>query len=211
MAYLMVLGLDGEWKSHPLYICSTNICRTHMVVIVKFDGGQRYVADVGFGGDGAIQPLLLTDDQLTQNLGFQEMRLIKTGLDLFSDSDQKIWIYQTRNGEDKPWQSNYCFPEIEFLPQDYEVMSRWTSTHPESFLTHTITAVRMLMRNGEVYGKIMLVGADVKQNTGGRTETLCTCKSEAERIEVLENHFGIFLNPGEKNAIKGKKTEIRNA
>jgi arylamine N-acetyltransferase len=180
-----------------------------MVDIVTLSDQEMYVVDVGYGGDGAIRPLPLVEGTITPNIGRQEMRLTKDHKGPLVRQSNDLWTYQIRNGTDKPWQTNYVFTEIEFTPQDFRIMSYFTSTHPDSYMVNTLVAVKMLMNDeGEIYGKLMLAGADLKRNTGGRTETLLTCKTEGERVAVLEEHFGIKLSQEERDAIHGSKTRI---
>lgn len=95
-----------------------------------------------------------------------------------------------------------CFGELEFLQQDFEVMSFFVNNSPQSWFTTTVVAVRMMLENDEIVGKMMLWGPDVKQNTGGRTRLLKTCETEAERIEVLEKEFGLVLDREEREGIR---------
>jgi len=38
-----------------------------------------------------------------------------------------------------------CFTAVEFLPQDYAVMSYYVNNSPQSWLTTTVVAVKMLL------------------------------------------------------------------
>jgi arylamine N-acetyltransferase len=185
----------------------------HIVNIVTFPTGEKYVVDEAFGGDGPTLPMLLTTNNVTTNLGTQQVRYMDEPLEQLT-TDQKFWIYQYRNGVDKEWNSFYAFTEQEFLFQDFDVMSWFTSTNGAvSFQTTTILIVKFL-RNGDevgsrINGKIMLVNGAVKKNLGGRTELLMTCETEQERIEALESVFEITLSEEEKEGIRGYATELR--
>ena len=130
------------------------------------------MVDVGFGGDGATKPLPLISGHVEQNLGPQEIRLIYSTISQQADQSKKVWIYQYRNGADKDWNSFYCFPEVEFLPQDFEIMNYFTSTNSGAmnFQTKIVLIVRFLREGEIIVGKIMLVDGVVKKNLGGRTE-----------------------------------------
>ncbi|KAK2761689.1 N-terminal acetyltransferase [Arachnomyces sp. PD_36] len=200
----------------------------HIVNIITLPDGSKYMSDVGFGGDGATKPLpLLPDGQATHNsIGTQEIRLIHDfipGQTERDDESRKLWIYQYRNGEGMDWNSFYCFPEVEFLEADFEVVNYYTGTHPvESFQVRTVLVVKFLMDRGEeggrdgeggtgtgIYGKVMMVNGDVKMNLGGKTSVVKRCRTEEERIEALREYFGIVLTEEEREGIRGWTTELR--
>lgn len=57
---------EGEWEGW-----------SHMVNIVTLSSGLKYMLDVGFGGNGPIQPLLLDPSAaLTQHIAPAEARLV---------------------------------------------------------------------------------------------------------------------------------------
>lgn len=175
----------------------------HIVNIVTFSDGARYMVDVGFGGDGPTKPLRLVDGEVTRNLGTQEMHLMYENIVSNADPRQRLWVYNIRNNKNDYWKAAYCFTEVEFLQQDFEVMSFFVNASPQSWFTTTVVAVRMLVEKHEIVGKVMLWGGDVKENNGGRTKLLMTCESEEERVEMLKAKFGIVLDKEEQEAIKG--------
>lgn len=69
-------------------------------------------------------------------------------------------------------------------------------------------ACRTSITGEEIYGKRMLVDGVVKENLGGKTKILKECKTEVERVEALQEYFGIELTDDEKEAISGYKTEL---
>ena len=183
---------------------------SHVVNIVTLPveaGGasQRYMVDVGFGGDGPTRPLPLTSGAVTRNLGTQEIKLVNENIVSNVDPGQKLWVYKIRNHGRDEWKDCYCFPELEFLPQDYEVMSYFVNNSPASWFTTTVVAVRMLLdeKGEEVVGKEMLWGAEVKRNMGGKTQLVKTCRTEEERIMVLRDVFGLVLSQEDRAGIAG--------
>jgi arylamine N-acetyltransferase len=210
-------------------LCLLTYYRVHIVNIVTFPDGSRWTSDVAFGGDGPTEPIELKNGASILNLGTQDARLTRgfiPGQSEQDDLERRWWIYECRNGEDKPWHSFYCFSDrVEWLVQDFGVSNWFTGHSPESFQTTTVLAVKFLRRpktmnakeaqNGdedgvqEVYGKVMLVNETVKENLGGKTRLLQECKSERERIEALKKWFGIDLDEEEQRAIDGFKTAIR--
>lgn len=180
-----------------------------MVNIVTLNDGNKYMLDVGFGGNGPTQPLLL-DAFKSQVLQIEpaEMRLTKQNIAENTDPDQRLWVYQHRINPDVEWLSIYCFTELEFLPQDYQVMNFYTSQSRTSWFTYRIACVKMIMEKGKLVGTVMLVGGDVKRRIKGHTEHLETCENEQERVKALEKYFDIKLGPDEIGGIKGMVTAL---
>lgn len=113
-----------------------------------------------------------------------------------------------------------CFTALEFLPQDYAVMSYYVNNSPQSWLTTTVVAVKMLLDHEQredrkqfsneeqpedviVVGKEMLSGAELKRNMGGRTQLVKMCATEQERVDVLRDIFGLVLPEEERMGITG--------
>lgn len=181
-----------------------------MVNIVTLDDGKKYMLDVGFGGTGPIRPLLLdAEHSTTQGIEPAEIRLVKRNIPQNSDPHQRLWVYEHRNDPQSEWLAMYCFTELEFLPQDYEMMNFWTSQSRKTWFTYRIVVVQMGMEEGKVVGTLMLVGGDLKRRVRGETEHLKTCTNEAQRVEALSEWFGIEFSDHEKAGIKGMVTELR--
>jgi arylamine N-acetyltransferase len=179
------------------------------VNIIILPDGSRYSCDVGFGGDGPTRPLPLISGNIIPNLGSQEIRLQHEVIPDYLTEPQKLWVYQYRNGAAKPWNSFYTFGENEWLPRDFDAINYWASTYPDTIQTNNMLIVRFLKRpESGIYGKVMLVNNEVKQNLGGKTSLLQTCKTENERIEVLKSVFDITLSDEERLGIKGRLTEL---
>jgi arylamine N-acetyltransferase len=166
------------------------------------------MVDVAFGGDGAVKPLPLIDGHITQNIGTQQLRLVYDNIEQQFDKKQKFWIYQYRNNPNLPWNSFYHFSETEFIKEDFGVMSYYTSTNTESFLLYATIVVKFLRKDNEISGKVMLANHEVKQNTGGRTRVIKTCKTEQDRIDALKEYFGITLTADEQRGIRGLPSEL---
>lgn len=175
--------------------------------IVRLPNGQEFHLDAAFGGDGPTSPLPLISGQITQNLGAQEVRLIYDNMPKQTRKEQKVWIYQYRNGAEKPWNSFYAFAELEFFQEDFEVMNRftsWDAVQKKSFV------VVKFLRNGEtdglpllegegeqkgegvfVVGKIMMVNDEIKLNMGGRTRVIDSYDTDEGRFAALKRWFSI--------------------
>ena len=75
--------------------------------------------DVGFGPNGPTKPLLLENGTSAVSISPAEMRLVEDKISPNADSNQAVWIFQTRSDPEKGWVSAYCFYDIEFLPEDF--------------------------------------------------------------------------------------------
>jgi arylamine N-acetyltransferase len=177
---------------------------------VTLPDGTKYMLDVGFGGDGPTKPLPLISGHVEQNLGTQEIRLVHGNIPEQTNKLQKLWIYAYRNGIDEEWNSFYCFPELEFLPADFEIMNFYTSTAHTAlnFQTRTVLIVRFLRVEQRMVGKVMLVNGEVKRNMGGKTSIVKVCGTEKERVDTIREHFGIILTDEEKESVKGRNVEL---
>jgi hypothetical protein len=126
--------------------------------------------------------------------------------------EQKVWIYQYRNGVEKPWNSFYSFAELEFFQDDFEVINRFTSW--DAVQKRRFVVVRFL-RNGEdrglsisegngvvgdgdvfVVGKVMMVNNVVKLNMGGRTRIVDSFEDDEGRFMALRKWFNVSLDHG---------------
>ena len=195
--------------------------RTHIVNIVHLPDGQKFALGVAFGGDGPTTPLPMLDNEpppTIQNLGAQQVRLVRDTMSKQRLRKPKAWMYQYRNGEDKEWNSYYSFPEMKFFQEDFEVMNWWTCTR--TLHCRIVLAVKFLRegttslcREDEdevpIVGKIMLVNDTVKVNMGGRTQTIHTFHSEEGRLQALQTYFGIRLTREEAGGIHGWRTALR--
>ncbi|KAF2174258.1 hypothetical protein M409DRAFT_62345 [Zasmidium cellare ATCC 36951] len=186
----------------------------HITCIVTFPDGSQYSDDVGFGGDGPTAPLPLLSGRVHENLGAQEVRLIREWLQeqkKRTDERDMYWVYQYRNSEDQPWRSFYAFLEIEFLPKDWAVVN-WFTGHNAASLHFDKVLVVLFLIDGEaqpqVVGKRMLVDGTVKENLGGKTSVVVECRTEQQRIAALREYFGIALAEEESEAMHGWRTEL---
>lgn len=185
-----------------------------MINLVTIDGA-KYMIDVGFGGWSApTSPLRLERnacDTTTTQIAPARMRLAWKNVDGNTDPNQRLWVYQHRSNNESPWLDMYCFSELEFLPQDYELMNYWTSTSPKVWFTQKVICAKMVIDspdNAELVG-IMILQDDLKLRIHGRTESQQTFKNEEERVSVLDRVFGINLSKPERAGIKGLVSELK--
>src|ERR1700710_2070824 len=149
--------------------------------------GKRYMVDVGFGPSGPTHPLPLVENEISVNVGEQQMRLIYDTIPDFTDSSQKLWIYQLRNAADLPWLPTYAFTEMEFTPRDFMVTNHFTSTHRTSWFTYMVCCARMVLEDGDIIGDVTLFRNEVKKRIRGKAELLALCTAEEERVKALDD------------------------
>jgi arylamine N-acetyltransferase len=120
-----------------------------------------------------------------------------------------LWIYEQNNDAKSDFVPTYCFSELEFLPNDYEVMKAGTTFNRKSWFTWRLVCVRTVLDAEEnVVGLILLVNDSLKKRIMGRTEHIVTLKCEEDRIAALKDYFGIELNADEREGIKGMVTAL---
>ena len=179
-----------------------------MINIVTVDG-TKYLVDVGFGKNGPTRPMPLVDGIICNGIRPQSLKLQYTNIPENTDPFQRLWVYQYRKDDESPWLIQYCFTELEFLPQDYAIMNYATSTRRTSFFTYKLICTKTILEGEEILGSLVLVGNELKRRLRGRTETLMICETEQQRIDALEKWFDITLTADERHGIKGLVTELK--
>jgi len=181
-----------------------------MVNIVTIEN-QRYLVDVGFGADVAVHPLPLISGYVCTGIAPQSLRLEYKRLEQHTDPSQRVWVYSHRDNDAAPWVEAYSFLEVEFFPQDYEVMNLSTMTLPQSYFTRTVLCIKVLLNKEteDMEGVLILYQNVVKKRIRGVANVVEELKSEEDRVRALQKWFGIVLNEAEKNGIIGLVTELR--
>lgn len=183
---------------------------SHMLNIVTVHG-RKYMVDVGFGTSGAVQPIHLKDGEMVENVPTSQGRLVYKAIANFTDSSQRMWVFEVQSSPESSWIPQYCFSELEFLPQDFRVMNFSTSQSRTSWFTQTIVLTRLILDEEQKrpIGTLTLSSNELKQRLHGRSDILVTCKTEQERVKVVEVHFGVKLRPDEIRGIQGLPSEIK--
>jgi N-hydroxyarylamine O-acetyltransferase len=151
--------------------------RTHMLLRVDLAEGA-WVADVGFGGGGPLQPLPLIDGRETQQFSWAYRPVRGAG----------TWMLQSREAEG--WADLYEFSEEPQDPVDYEPLNHFVATHPSSPFTRTLTAQRPAPD-----AHFVLRGRELVTDHGGRRVEKRTV-TEEEVFDVLDRTFGLRLPAG---------------
>jgi arylamine N-acetyltransferase len=180
-----------------------------MVNIVTI-GNQRYLVDVGFGADVPSYPLPLIPGHESPGIFPQSYKLTYTRLPQHTDDTQRAWVYSYRM-PDEPWTDGYSFIEVEFFPEDYEVMNLSTMSAPQSFFVQVVLCVKTLLNDDskDAEGVLIMFKNEVKRRIGGMVEVVETLRSELDRVRALEKWFGIVLTEEERKGIIGLVTELK--
>ena len=113
--------------------------RTHLVLKV-ICAGRTWLADVGFGGDGILEPVAI-DAGANPQYG-RSFRIV---------NEDRQWVLQVEQADG--WNDLYAVVPQPVFAVDFEVANWYTSTHPESPFVRTLTAqlttlaVRYVLRN----------------------------------------------------------------
>jgi arylamine N-acetyltransferase len=181
-----------------------------MVNLVTIEN-QKYLVDVGFGADGPCQPIPLISDFEAVGNAPQGLKLRYTALPNHTDHDQRAWVYSHRENGHSPWVDAYALTEIEFFPEDFEVMNLATMTLRQSFFIQTLFCVKMLLdlEANTPAGVLILYHDQVKKRVQGELTILEKFENEQQRVDALERWFGIRLSEAEQRSIQGLPTELK--
>ena len=210
---------------------------SHMVNLVRVEGGRRYLVDVGFGGDGPCCPIPLErrgeGGVVFGGVAPQELRLEWKSLSRHTDPEQRVWVYSHRESRYAEWVEAYCFTEVEFFAEDFAIMNMATMTLRESYFVQTVLAQRFMLEeeedlpdqegggqgtfggtsdgeNGPRAVGVMILHNDlVKRRIADKVEVLTVLKSEEDRAAALKRYFKIELGEEELRGIRDLPTELR--
>lgn len=161
---------------------------------------------------GPIVPLPLISDNSSFSISPREARLLHSYIPEHTTSHTLniMWRLEVRNHEGCQWIPTYAFSEIEFLPVDFEMMNWYTSTSPRSWFTHKILVGRMIMdaQREEIVGDVTLFERTLRKRIHGELRLEVECRSEKERVDLLQKHFGITLRDVERKGILEKESQI---
>lgn len=156
---------------------------THMALKVEADGTQ-WLCDVGFGGEGLLEPLSLED-------GVR----VRQGDWTFGIEVEQKDVRVLRSLHKDGWFDLYAFGSEERFPVDYTVMNHYISTHPRSpFVSRVVvqrthpTERRTLV--GSVLSRVRADGSSDERELG-----------IAELAHVLSGEFGITLDDADTETL----------
>ena len=101
----------------------------HMVLLVRI-AGERWLADVGFGAEGPLEPLQLREG----------LRQDQNGIVYTLRRDEHYWTLSMEAGG--VTQEMYEFGDAPHTAGDVEMANYYTSSHPDSIFRKTLTIQR---------------------------------------------------------------------
>lgn len=150
--------------------------RMHQITLVDF-GGERWIADVGFGGNGLIEAIpFALDEEFDQ------------GLDRFRLRADATHGYRLEHAHPEGWRTIYAFSLDPFLPVDFRALSFFAGGSPESIFTQTPICIRTTPTERRI-----LVADQFKVRTARGGKTVTPIGSTNHLRDVLSRHFGLDL------------------
>jgi N-hydroxyarylamine O-acetyltransferase len=178
-AVLEALGFRVEALAARVRAGATGIrARTHMLLEVELPEGT-FVADVGFGGDGLVDPIPLSERGETW-VGSMGHRLRREGGDW--------WVLQGSDGGE--WSDLYAFTLEPHHPIDFVMANHFTSTWPRSSFVQNLTAQRSLPER-----RTILRNRELVVREGGAIATT-PVRDPEHLLEVLSAHFDLVFPTG---------------
>ena len=126
----------------------------HMLLRVDIDG-QPWIADVGFGAEGPLEPIPLQDG----------IRVTQDQIDFSLRRDGHHWTLTMHYGE--VTEVLYQFSELPYTSRDIEMASYYTSAHPESIFRRTLTIQRITSEERVILRPTVIT----RYRNGARTDT----------------------------------------
>ena len=165
--------------------------RTHMVLKVPVDG-EIWLADVGFGAIGLLEPIPLHEGVVAEQGGLTYELRHEPPVDGFS---RGLWVLAMRDPA-QPHDARamalvdlYEFTEDPQTAGDVEVANHFTSTHPDSIFRRTLTIQRSRRD-----ARIILRGDTVTRYEAGRAIEETVSRDRVK--EVARELFDIELPGG---------------
>lgn len=153
--------------------------RSHEIVAVDLPDGP-WLCDVGFGGNGLIEPLPLRGGAVAaQSHG--RFRLV----------EDAIYGLRLEHERASGWHPNYAFSLEPFLPADARATNYFISRSPDSIFTQTLICVRTTPEDR----RILAAEQFRIRNLDGSPRSSRTLTSVAELRDVLADAFAITLPP----------------
>lgn len=183
--HLMARVVWGQTDVTPL---------SHRVLLVE-TGGEQWIADVGFGGNGLITAIPLAAGHEEQQ--YADRFRVMTAQDR-QESAEPVRTHRPEYRIDclvkDVWEPMYVFTTVSYLPVDYAYANYFHSHSPESVFTQ-----KRLCTKPTPNGRIILQNRALKIRYDGKSQTEAVKTPEAYQA-MLREHFGIALSENEMSA-----------
>jgi N-hydroxyarylamine O-acetyltransferase len=149
--------------------------RSHQVLLVRV-GGEPWLVDVGFGGNGLLEPIPLAVGH--------EARQVEERFRLLSGESGEYLLQAWIHGE---WDSLYSFSTQPCQPVDYQYANYFHSHSRDSLFMQ-----RRVCTIPTSEGRTTLVDQSLSIRRNGKNEK-SVVESDVAYARVLHQHFGIVL------------------
>ncbi|MFJ5141940.1 arylamine N-acetyltransferase [Streptomyces sp. NPDC088707] len=157
---------------------------THALLVVALEG-EQWLADVGFGWQGPLEPVPLRDGARVEQSGWT-----------FGLVEEDEGIHVLRSLRPQGWADLYAFSPQTLYPGDFAVMNHYSSSHPQSRFLGQVVA----QRPGEDERRALVRDTLSTVRTDGVVEERAVPVSEL--IATLESRFGIELDDEERTGLE---------
>lgn len=151
--------------------------RTHRLLLVELNG-ERWIADVGFGGQTLTAPIRLIANG-EQETPHGLYRLLSEGND---------WVLQFRHHEH--WQSMYHFDLTTQYFSDYVMGNFWSAHWPQSHFRHHLLMCRHLPDGG----KLTLTNFNFTHWRNGHVEEQIHLPDAEALYRLMQERFGLGVD-----------------
>ncbi|WP_413599496.1 N-hydroxyarylamine O-acetyltransferase [Enterobacter kobei] len=151
--------------------------RTHRLLLVELNG-ERWIADVGFGGQTLTAPIRLLANE-EQETPHGQYRLLSEGND---------WMLQFRHHEH--WQSMYHFDLTTQYFSDYVMGNFWSAHWPQSHFRHHLLMCRHLPDGG----KLTLTNFNFTHWQNGHVEEQIHLPDAEALYQLMQSRFGLGVD-----------------
>ncbi|MFE1500009.1 arylamine N-acetyltransferase, partial [Streptomyces albidoflavus] len=157
---------------------------THALLVVTIEG-EEWLADVGFGWQGPLEPVPLHAGARVQQGGWT-----------FAIGAEDEGIHVLRSLRPQGWTDLYAFAPQTLYPGDFVVMNHYSSSHPQSRFLGQVVAQRP---GTEVRRALVRETLSVMRTDGFTGERIV---GAAELVATLETEFGIELDDEERAGVE---------
>ncbi|MFD5370470.1 MULTISPECIES: arylamine N-acetyltransferase [unclassified Streptomyces] len=157
---------------------------THALLVVAVEG-EQWLADVGFGWQGPLEPVPLRDGARVEQSGWT-----------FGIVVEDEGIHVLRSLRPQGWADLYAFSPQTLYPGDFTVMNHYSSSHPQSRFLGQVVA----QWPGEDERRALVRDRLSTVRTDGVVEERVV--PVGELIATLEGRFGIELDDEERAGLE---------
>ncbi|MDA2811576.1 arylamine N-acetyltransferase [Nocardiopsis sp. RSe5-2] len=166
---------------------------THMLLSMEL-GGERFIADVGFGGGGLREPMpYAAGAEVAQGDGKEWAFRIDTEEAPGDAAEPRTRVLTARSGD--RWTDLYSFTGEPSYRNDYAIFNHYLCTHPRS----PFRARLMAQRLGEGVSHRLANTELSTEHPDGTTDTRELTRDEVP--EALRDVFGLRLDPEDARAV----------